>query len=445
MDIAELYQHYLIAKQCISTDSRRIEVDCLFFALRGENFDGNQFAKQALDLGAKSAIIDNPAYHLENGKTILVEDVLKTLQALATYHRRQFHIPIIAITGSNGKTTTKELMAGVLKTHYRTHFTQGNFNNHIGVPLTLLQMPLNTEVAVIEMGANHQGEIDQLSRIAEPSHGLITNIGKAHLEGFGGIEGVKKGKSELYRFLARKRGTVFINRDAQFLSELAAPVANQIFYFQSDHPSLEEPAYETILLSKKPFLKVAYLDKDATLVDASTHLVGIHNFQNIMTAISIGKYFKVPAGKIKYALENYIPTDNRSQLIEWTNDNKVLLDAYNANPSSMEASLRQFASQTVSQTKLAILGDMLELGEVAAEEHEKMAKLAVELLSLDQVILVGPLFAAAARKLDLRHFANTFALKQWFDEQDWLAHYFFLKGSRGIGLEKLLAPSTQSA
>lgn len=439
MNTVELYQHYLAAQQYISTDSRYIESGCLFFALKGENFNGNQFAVQALEMGAALAVIDDPSVHLENGKTILVNNVLETLQALATHHRRQFHIPIIGITGSNGKTTTKELIAGVLKTHYQTHFTRGNYNNHIGVPLTLLRMPLDTEVAVIEMGANHQGEIDLLSRIAEPSHGIITNIGKAHLEGFGGIEGVKKGKSELYRFLAENRGTVFINKDAQFLEELAAPVSNQIFYFQAENPSLEEPGYETILLKDKPFLQVGYLDKDATLVEANTHLIGMHNFQNIMTAISIGKYFKVPAGKIKYALENYIPRDNRSQLIDWEGDNKILLDAYNANPSSMEASLRLFANQSEELTPIAILGDMLELGADSAQEHLDIAHLAVKLLGPDHLILVGPLFEACAKQFKLRHFPNTLALKKWFDTQNWSRHYFLLKGSRGIGLEKLLA------
>ncbi|GAB5551485.1 MAG: UDP-N-acetylmuramoyl-tripeptide--D-alanyl-D-alanine ligase [Saprospiraceae bacterium] len=442
MNTAELYHHYLSAQQCISTDSRQIKPGCLFFALKGDNFDGNQFAARAIDEGAVLAIIDDPSVHLANGKTILVNNVLETLQTLATHHRRQFHIPIIGITGSNGKTTTKELIAGVLKTHYQTHFTRGNYNNHIGVPLTLLEMPLDTEVAVIEMGANHQGEIDLLSRIAEPSHGIITNIGKAHLEGFGGIEGVKKGKSELYRFLGENRGTVFINRDAAFLTELAAPVANQIFYFQTKNPSLKEPGYETVLLEDKPFLKVGYLDKDATLVDANTYLFGMHNFQNIMTAISIGKYFKVPAGKIKYALENYIPSDNRSQLMDWENDNKILLDAYNANPSSMEASLRLFASQIENRTPLAILGDMLELGKDAAQEHLNIASLAVELLGPDHVVLVGPLFKDAAKQFNLLHFSNTPASKQWFDAQNWSAHYFLLKGSRGIGLEKLLAVPT---
>lgn len=438
MQIEELYQIYLKAKQQVSTDSRSVERGDLFFALKGENFDGNQFAEAALEAGAKLAIVDDPSLaQKQPGKLVLVDNVLLCLQDLARHHRRQLPIPIIGITGSNGKTTTKELMAAVMKTHYKIHFTQGNLNNHIGVPLTLLQIPLDAEAAIIEMGANHQGEIAALSTIAEPSHGLITNIGKAHLEGFGGIEGVKKGKSELYRYLAQSGGTAFINRDERFLSELAQPVDNQIFYFQAAHPSLDEPGYETVLLQDKPFLKVGFLDKDGTLVDAQTKLFGRHNFQNIMTAICIGKYFKVPAGKIKYALEHYISENNRSQLLDWQQGCQLLMDAYNANPSSMLASLQHFVDQDSKLEKVAILGDMLELGEESATEHEKIGRFAVKHLGKANVIFVGPHFEAVAQKLNSTHFPNTNRMKTWFEQQNWENTFFLLKGSRGIRLERL--------
>lgn len=438
MNIEKLYDYFLNANQSVSTDSRKIQPGSLFFALKGNNFDGNQYTQDALEAGATYAVIDDPQIHQQTENTILVDDVLSTLQQLATHHRRQFHIPIIAITGSNGKTTTKELIAAVLGTHYKVHFTRGNLNNHIGVPLTLLQIPMDAEVAIIEMGANHQGEIANLSSIAEPSHGIITNIGKAHLEGFGGIEGVKKGKSELYRYLAKTNGTAFINRDENFLTALAQSVDNQIFYFQSDKPSLNEPGYETVLLQEKPLIKIAYLDKDGTLVEANTFLFGIHNFQNIITAVCIGKYFKVPAGKIKYAFENYIPQNNRSQLLEWKHGCTIMLDAYNANPSSMEATLNHFAALDTSLQKWVILGDMLELGEASYREHRRITNLALEHFEKENIILVGKLFKQPATEFDLKHFENVVVMKDWFDQQNWQNSYFLLKGSRGIQLEILI-------
>ncbi|MCO6476521.1 MAG: UDP-N-acetylmuramoylalanyl-D-glutamyl-2, 6-diaminopimelate--D-alanyl-D-alanine ligase, partial [Phaeodactylibacter sp.] len=260
METQKLYELYL-GHPKVAIDSRRVEGGSLFFAIKGERFDGNHFAAAALAAGAAYAIVDDPAV-VRGERYILVNDSLAALQDLARHHRRQFFIPVIGITGSNGKTTTKELAAAVLGSHYRLHFTQGNLNNHIGVPLTLLAMPADIEVAIIEMGANHQGEIDFLSRIAEPSHGLITNIGKAHLEGFGGIEGVKKGKSELYRFLAETDGMAFINRDEHFLEGLAAPVEKKVFYRRSEKPSLAERDFEVKLLDTKPFVRVAFIDKE---------------------------------------------------------------------------------------------------------------------------------------------------------------------------------------
>lgn len=435
MDTTELYSYFLQAERRVGIDSRKIVEGSLFFAIKGERFDGNQFAAQALEKGARYAVVDDPKV-AKGPQYLLVSDTLQSLQDLARHHRRQFTIPIIGITGSNGKTTTKELVAGILQTHYATHFTRGNYNNHIGVPLTLLAMPPETEVAVIEMGANHQGEIALLSAIAEPTHGLITNIGKAHLEGFGGIEGVKKGKSELYHQLAKTGGTAFVNRDERWLASLSEHVKHRIFYRSSDEPSLDEPDYETVLLEEEPFLKVAYLDRDGILVEAQSNLYGLYNLNNVMTGITLGKYFKVPAGKIKYAIERYLPADNRSQLLEWR-ENQILLDAYNANPSSLRQALHHFR-KLQAPGKVAILGDMLELGEEAETEHLDIARQLAEIPKLHDRILVGPLFAPAAKKLQLRHFPDTESLKHWLQEQNWRGKTILLKASRGIGLERAL-------
>ena len=435
MEIASLHQLFVNANKAVSTDSRKIEPGCIFFALRGENFNGNQYALAALEKGASYAVVDDPDL-AKIDHCILVDDVLDTLQDLARYHRRQLHIPIIAITGSNGKTTTKELIATVLGSQYRIHYTQGNLNNHIGVPLTLLQLDQQLEVAVIEMGANHQGEIDQLCRIAEPTHGLITNIGKAHLEGFGGIEGVKKGKSELYRYLAETDGLAFVNNDEPFLVDLSAVVRKRIYYELSEVPDPQHKPYEVKLLQLQPFIRIAFLDDHAQLIESSSKLMGIHNFQNIKTAVTLGKYFKVPGEKIKAAIESYNPNMNRSQIIPW-GSNSILLDAYNANPSSMEMALRAFA-ESAAQRRVAILGDMFELGESAPLEHERVAQLAKS-LKLDQVILVGNNFAPEAQALGWLHFSNGTDLKTWFSAQIWENTAFLIKGSRGMALEKLLS------
>lgn len=433
MEISSLYQLFLASGK-VSTDSRKIEPGSLFFALRGDKFDGNQYAKTALEQGAAFAIVDDPG--LSNvERCILVDDVLQTLQELARYHRRQLHIPIIAITGSNGKTTTKELIAAVLGSQYPMHYTEGNLNNHIGVPLTLLKLDPRIEVAVIEMGANHQGEIDQLCRIAEPTHGLITNIGKAHLEGFGGVEGVKKGKSELYRYLAETGGLAFVNNDEAFLHELSEPVKKRIFYELSENPAPNHKPYEVKLLQLQPFIRVAFLDENEQLIEAGSKLMGNHNFQNIKTAVTLGKYFKVPGAKIRAAIEGYNPNMNRSQILPW-GSNSILLDAYNANPSSMEATLRTFAENDAAH-KVVILGDMFELGEEAAREHQRIAQLAIE-LGFQQVILAGQNFASSAQTLGCSHFVDAVALKRWFQSQNWENTAFLIKGSRGMALEKIL-------
>lgn len=433
METQKLYELYL-GHPKVAIDSRRVEGGSLFFAIKGERFDGNQFAAAALAAGAAYAVVDNPEV-AQGERYILVNDSLAALQDLARHHRRQFFIPVIGITGSNGKTTTKELAAAVLGSHYRLHFTQGNLNNHIGVPLTLLAMPADIEVAIIEMGANHQGEIDFLSRIAEPSHGLITNIGKAHLEGFGGIEGVKKGKSELYRFLAETDGMAFINRDERFLEALAAPVEKKVFYRRSEKPSLAERDFEVKLLDTKPFVRVAFIDKEGKEYQADSRLIGAYNFGNIMTAIALGKYFKVPCEKIVRAIEAYIPGNMRSQILE-RGGNTFVLDAYNANPTSMREAILTFAAMD-SPRKIAILGHMLELGEDSQPEHERIAELAAQ-QGFDDAVFVGPLFEAAARTAGFRHFATVAELKQWFNAQQFQGCHFLIKGSRGIRLEEVL-------
>lgn len=431
--IASLYEKFLVHPRVV-IDTRQLQPGDLFFALRGDRLDGNDFADQALASGASFVIVDRPEVVKDN-RYILVSDTLATLQELSRHHRRQFHIPLIAITGSNGKTTTKELVTAVMSSQYRTHATVGNYNNHIGVPLTLLAMPFDAEAAIIEMGANHQGEIDMLARIAEPTHGIITNIGNAHLEGFGGIEGVKKGKSELYRYLAETDGVAIINADENFLLDLASPVSRKITYQQSEKPSKENKPAEIKLLATHPYIQYAFLTDDDSLVEGSAHISGAHNFNNVMTAIAVGKYFKVPGHKIKAAIEAYVPTNNRSQKLE--KDGIVFhMDAYNANPNSMQASLENFAL-VEAPLKAAFLGDMLELGEASAHEHRRIAERAHS-LQFDLLALVGPLFATAAHELGIRHFEDVYGLKTWFAQQQLEGYHLLLKGSRGMRMEALL-------
>lgn len=434
MEINELYELFQQYGK-ISTDSRHIVPGSIFFALRGDRFDGNAFAASALQSGAAYAVVDDPDVVKEGENYILVEDVLSTLQQLARYHRRKFHIPVIAITGSNGKTTTKELISTVLSMHYPTHFTQGNLNNHIGVALTLLAMPDTTEVAVIEMGANAQGEIAALCQIAEPTHGVITNIGKAHLEGFGGFEGVKKGKSELYSYLTGSKGTVFVNMEEPFLEELSASMTKRILYKLTDKLVHERYPIGIKLLDTQPYLKVAILDESDQLLEIHSQLIGRYNLGNLITAVALGQYFKVPVTKIKAAIEGYIPRMNRSQLII-KGTNTFILDAYNANPSSMEVALQSFATSQ-GRPKVALLGAMFELGAVAAEEHARIARFAVD-CGFDGLVLVGKAFKQAAEAMNLRYFEHVQDLRDWFWLQNWENTYFLLKGSRGMQLERLL-------
>lgn len=435
-DLYKLYLQYPV----IVTDSRKITRNCLFFALRGANFNGNDFALQVLEAGAAFAIVDDERFK-STPNCIYCSNVLEMLQQLARYHRRQLDIPVVAITGSNGKTTTKELIYAVLSSHYHTHATRGNFNNEIGVPLTLLAMPENTEIAIIEMGANHQGEIDFLCRIAEPTHGLITNIGKAHLEGFGGIEGVKKGKSEMYRYLRDHRGLIFLNLDEKYLSELAGNTVRKIAYCKSDQPARDHIPVEGVLLATDPYVKMAFLNENWKLTEVNSHLIGDYNFNNILTAVTLGKYFKVPSQKIKASIENYIPANNRSQVVH-QGSNIFTMDAYNANPSSMRLALEYFVSAHNVNARIAILGDMLELGDESLPEHQAILSYAKK-TPLKMLILVGAEFGkcykqAPKASFPIFTFGNVYELKEWFDQQNFQNTSFLVKGSRGIKLEEVL-------
>ena len=351
LSIAELYDIFR-QHQSIITDTRKLKQGDIFFALKGSNFNGNIFALQALQLGAAYVVIDEQPDE-DNANLILVDNVLTTLQQLAKHHRTQFSIPFIGITGSNGKTTTKELINAVLSSAYKTYTTQGNLNNHIGVPLTLLSIKKDAQIAVIEMGANHQKEIEQYCKWAQPTHAVITNCGKAHLEGFGGIEGVRKGKGELYDFVRSHNGVAFAYNEYEYFHEMSKGIREVVWYGVNKGTVCGE------VLSSEPFLEIT-LTKGFSFKTIKTNLVGAYNLPNVLCAITIGKYFKVDDEKIKTAIENYFPSNSRSQLIE-VGSNKIILDAYNANPTSMKAAIENFAGLP-SLNKILILGGMMELG-----------------------------------------------------------------------------------
>lgn len=422
MEISEIYQIYKKSSG-VCTDTRKIVQHNLFFALKGPNFNANQLAKEAHEKGALAVIIDDEEYLEPN--CILVDNVLETLQKLAIYHRKKFNIPVIGITGSNGKTTTKELISEVLKTSFKIHFTKGNLNNHIGVPLTLLEMPTDTEIAVIEMGANHIGDIEELCAIADPNFGLITNIGKAHLEGFGSFEGVTKAKSELYTHLFINKGTLFINSLDKHLMSLSNHFEQRITYPQKND-------YCTcICIDSNPLLKVKYQNEII-----QTNLIGLYNFSNVAVAICIGQYFKISPENIKYALEHYIPTNNRSQILK-KGTNLIVLDAYNANPSSMKAAIDNFKTMTASK-KMLILGDMLELGTESAAEHEKIGAITNN-SEFNSVFLVGKeMLCAALENNNAIHFENKDELAIYLSTNKPENAHILIKGSRGIALESIV-------
>lgn len=396
----------------------------MFFALKGENFNGNAYAHKALELGAKYAVIDEKAYHLPE-KTILVNNVLETLQQLASFHRNFLNLPIIALTGSNGKTTTKELINTVLSKKYHTTATVGNLNNHIGVPLTLLAMDNNTQIGIVEMGANHLKEIAFLCQLAQPDYGYITNFGKAHLEGFGSTQGVIKGKSEMYDYLKSHNKTIFINANDSIQIEKTKNAS--IFSFGTQNTAAN---VHIDFIEAQPFVKCQYNE-----LEIKSQLIGEYNFNNIASAISIGKYFKVPNVDIKQAIEGYIPSNNRSQIIE-KNGNRIILDAYNANPTSMAAALKNFEKQ--DGNKIAILGDMFELGSNAALEHENIAKLALD-SNIDEINLIGNnFFGIKINSTKVSQFQTFNDFKSKANLSDIKNSIILIKGSRGMALERVL-------
>lgn len=424
MNIEALYSLYL-RHPSVSTDTRKIKNGDIFFALKGPNFNANAFAEKALGAGAAYAIIDDANYKT-NEQCIVVGNVLQTLQALARHHRRQHDIPVIGITGSNGKTTTKELLWQVLNTTYRTHATQGNLNNHIGVPLTILSWPKNIEVAIVEMGANKIGDIQELVEIAEPTHGLITNIGMAHTRGFGSLEGVIRGKSELYLHLLKHRGEVFINSKNEFLRNMGKRFPNPHYYpGKGDY-------YHCRFIRASPYVVVEA--EDGTTIH--THLVGAYNFENIAAALCVGKYLHVPAEAANKAIAAYVPSNNRSQIIE-KGSNIIILDAYNANPNSMEAALNNLISINADH-KAVILGDMNELGEYSDDAHTKIGAI-VHNAKLDKVIFCGKYIKVALKSCpDAHYFENKEDLITYLKEHPFQDTTLLIKASRGIGLETIV-------
>jgi len=422
MEIAEIYKKYL---QCagVSTDTRQIGNGSMFFALKGANFNGNAFAANALKLGAKYAVIYEPEYQLDD-RYILVPDALEALQRLANHHRRQFKIPFIAITGSNGKTTTKELVNAVLSAKYKAYATKGNLNNHIGIPLTLLAIKPDVEIAIIEMGANHQKEIEGYCKIAEPTHGLITNIGKAHLEGFGGFEGVKKGKGELYDYLLKTNGIAFINSTNEVLKGIAK------FSKPVNYPQKGD-FYSSSFVEASPFIKVQA--ENGELV--TTQIIGAYNFENIAAALCIGKYFNVPADAANKAVAAYDPQNNRSQAVT-QGTNTLVMDAYNANPSSMKAAIENFAKLEATN-KAVLLGDMFELGDESKIEHENLGKLLKSLSgNFSKILLVGTQMQFAKEQVpSANYFETKEALLDWLKQKHFEHSTILIKGSRGMGLE----------
>jgi len=427
MQIEELYELF-IKSSGVCTDTRAITSGCIFFALKGGNFNGNEFAGKALESGASFAVVDEK--EVVNGDNfILVDDVLKTLQKLANFHRKTLAIPIVGITGTNGKTTTKELINEVLKRKYITSATQGNLNNHIGVPLTLLSMNKSVEFGIVEMGANHMGEIEELCLIAEPDYGIITNVGKAHLEGFGSFEGVKKTKSELYRFIEKKKGVLFVNIDNSHLKEMLGVGSTIVKYGSSPDCLVQADS-----LFPSAFLQFSCNVKEERL-EIKSNLVGSYNLENALAAICIGSYFGVLNREIVDAIQNYLPTNNRSQLVE-TEKNKVLFDAYNANPTSMMKALNNFIS-IPDANKTVILGEMKELGEDSLLEHQNVVSYLKSEYAGD-VILVGEGYIHKDINLSgIKHFKNVEELITYLIANVIKDNFVLVKGSRSNKLERL--------
>ncbi|MEI6575588.1 MAG: UDP-N-acetylmuramoyl-tripeptide--D-alanyl-D-alanine ligase [Bacteroidota bacterium] len=426
MEIQELYQHFLLHPK-VSTDSRNMPAGGIFFGIHGPNFNGNNFAHEALESGASLVVADDPLlYGIKN--IVVVEDSLKTLQDLATFHRNMLNIPVIGITGSNGKTTTKELVKTVLETTFNTLYTKGNLNNHIGVPLTMLEITRDTEIAVIEMGANHLGEIAELCAIAQPTLGILTNIGKAHLGGFGGLEGIIETKKALYQAVSQKKGLVFVNSDNELLMELSTGMNRWTFGTSNTVNTLctEHDANPMLLL------KYLYKDLEHTI---QTNLLGDYNYENVLAALSVGQYLNIATEVINHALSIYTPSNNRSQLAE-TGTNVVFLDAYNANPSSMQAAISNF-HKVKADKKFLILGDMLELGDESEAEHQRVIRLLLD-LEFDKVILVGPCFQESNTTSHFLAFPDAQAASEFLRKHPLIGYTVLLKGSRGLTMEKIM-------
>jgi UDP-N-acetylmuramoyl-tripeptide--D-alanyl-D-alanine ligase len=423
--ISELYDLFLHHRK-VSTDSRQIDRGSLFFALKGDHFDGNNYAEEALEKGAAYAVVDDPK--LAGKPQILQTDsVLKTLQDLAKMHRKHIAIPVIGITGTNGKTSTKELTHAVLSRKYKAFATKGNLNNHIGVPISILSIGESDEIAVIELGANHIGEIAFLCSVADPDYGLITNVGKAHLEGFGSFEGVIKAKTELYKYLENKNGLVFINKEDRLLYEHASGLKRITYGAEEGSDCRLE------LVSEFPSLAIQW-HTGSGIVNINSSLYGAYNFHNINAAVCIGDHFEISPEEIRAGIESYVPRNSRSELIR-SERNTIYMDAYNANPTSMELALMNF-ERVPEKKKMLVLGDMLELGDDADEEHRKIASL-VKSLSFDQVCYVGPLFARILED-DNIVFPDVEHAGKWLEKYAPAGYAILLKGSRKIELEKLL-------
>ena len=423
MNITELYRLYL-QYPSVQTDTRQLKPNDLFFALKGPNFNGNAFARQALEAGAAYAIIDEKEAYLDE-RTILVDDVLSTLQALALEHRKTFGIPFIAITGSNGKTTTKELLHSVLSSQFKTYTTKGNLNNHIGVPLTILSIGQDAEMAIIEMGANHQKEIESYCTIALPTHGLITNCGKAHLEGFGGVEGIRKGKGELFDFLRSNGGIAFIMADYDYLHDMSRGISTVITY------GTQQADYVGNIAAVDPFLAVQFEKGFEGIIQ--TALVGGYNLPNALAAVAVGKTFGVADEKIKAAIEGYQPSNSRSQLVV-KGSNKIIVDAYNANPSSMKAAIENFA-RTTHENKILVLGAMAELGAESLDEHKALVAQIGE-HRWQTVLLVGGDFGKIQHPY--LQFATAAEAGQWLQQRNFSNAYYLIKGSRSMKMEGVL-------
>ena len=425
--IAYLYE--LFEKHpSVQTDTRKLQLGDLYFALKGPNFNGNTFAMAALEAGASYAIVDEdiPYSKAIDNRILQVDDVLTTLQALAKHHRQQFTIPFIAITGSNGKTTTKELVSTVLASHFKTYTTKGNLNNHIGVPLTILGVGKDAEMAVIEMGANHQLEIASYCAYTLPTHGMITNCGKAHLEGFGGEAGVRKGKGELFDSIRNHQGTAFVMSDYDYLNEMSKGIKEIITY------GAHSGTIQANAIDHHGMISLEGTKGFNERID--TQLVGTYNLPNVLAAVTIGLYFKVPMDKIKSAIENYTPTNSRSQLMNWHN-NQLILDAYNANPSSMKLAVENF-TKIDSTEKIMCLGGMKELGEDSVLEHQALINY-IQSFNWEQVVLVGEDFKTCQH--NYLYFENALEAKQWLKAQAYQHKHILIKGSRGIQMEQMIA------